>query len=81
MSTAVGKLDKKHQSDVDNEHREGFVSPDQERTKRQSVALVPSDIASLAQSFLLLFNPALFPHKPPPPPVANRVLFTDTEDR
>ncbi|MQL96078.1 hypothetical protein Taro_028743, partial [Colocasia esculenta] len=51
-----------------------------ERTKRQSVALVPSDIASLAQAFQPLFNPALFPHKPPPPPVANRVLFTDSED-
>lgn len=51
-----------------------------ERTKKQSVALVPSDIASLAQTFHTLFNPSLFPHKPPPPPVANRVLFTDSED-
>ncbi|CAA6653925.1 unnamed protein product [Spirodela intermedia] len=51
-----------------------------ERTKKQSIALVPSDIASLAQTFHTLFNPLLFPHKPPPPPVANRVLFTDSED-
>ncbi|XAR48747.1 hypothetical protein NMG60_11031666 [Bertholletia excelsa] len=51
-----------------------------ERTKRQSIALVPKEIAQLAQRFLTLFNPALFPHKPPPAPVANRVLFTDSED-
>ncbi|KAA8520069.1 hypothetical protein F0562_014325 [Nyssa sinensis] len=51
-----------------------------ERTKKQSVALVPKEISKLAQRFFPLFNPALFPHKPPPAPVANRVLFTDAED-
>ncbi|KAL0917073.1 hypothetical protein M5K25_012114 [Dendrobium thyrsiflorum] len=51
-----------------------------ETTMKQSVALVPADIAKLAQRFLHLFNAALFPHKPPTPAVANRVLFTDAED-
>lgn len=51
-----------------------------ENTKKQSVALVPRQITKLAQPFYSLFNPALFPHKPPLPAVANRVLFTDAED-
>ncbi|PKU64803.1 hypothetical protein MA16_Dca012667 [Dendrobium catenatum] len=51
-----------------------------ESTMKQSVALVPADIAKLAQRFLHLFNAALFPHKPPTPAVASRVLFTDAED-
>ncbi|KAL9384276.1 hypothetical protein Peur_024599 [Populus x canadensis] len=51
-----------------------------ESTKKQSVALVPKDISKLAQRFFPLFNPVLFPHKPPPAAVANRVLFTDSED-
>lgn len=51
-----------------------------ERSKKQSIALVPKEIAKLAQRFFPLFNPALFPHKPPPVSVANRVLFTDSED-
>ncbi|KAL8198168.1 hypothetical protein R6Q57_029976 [Mikania cordata] len=51
-----------------------------ERSKNQSIALVPKDIAKLALRFFSLFNPALFPHKPPPSSVANRVLFTDSED-
>ncbi|XP_057481771.1 uncharacterized protein LOC130768698 isoform X2 [Actinidia eriantha] len=51
-----------------------------ERTKKQPVALVSKEIAKLAHRFLPLFNPALFPHKPPPAPVASRVLFTDAED-
>ncbi|KAJ6823704.1 uncharacterized protein M6B38_127595 [Iris pallida] len=52
-----------------------------ETTKKQSVALVPKDIAKSAQRFCPLFNSALFPHKPPLPALANRVLFTDAEDR
>ncbi|CAD6337361.1 unnamed protein product [Miscanthus lutarioriparius] len=52
-----------------------------ERTKRGTVALVPADIARLAQRFFSLFNFALCPHKPPPSPMANRVFFTDAEDR
>lgn len=51
-----------------------------ERSKKQSVAPVPKQIAKLAQRFFFLFNPALFPHKPPPASTANRVLFTDAED-
>ncbi|KAJ9136350.1 hypothetical protein P3X46_033438 [Hevea brasiliensis] len=51
-----------------------------ENAKKQSIALVPKDISKLAQRFFPLFNPALFPHKPPPAAVANRVLFTDSED-
>ncbi|CAK7351221.1 unnamed protein product [Dovyalis caffra] len=51
-----------------------------ESTKKQSIALVPKDISKLAQRFLPLFNPVLFPHKPPPAAVANRVLFTVSED-
>ncbi|KAJ4954889.1 hypothetical protein NE237_011672 [Protea cynaroides] len=51
-----------------------------ESTKKQSVALVQKDIVKLVQRFFPLFNSALFPHKPPPVAVANRVLFTDAED-
>ncbi|XP_059624204.1 uncharacterized protein LOC132267146 [Cornus florida] len=51
-----------------------------EKTKKQSVAVVPREIAKLAQRFFPLFNPALFPHAPPPASVVNRVLFTDSED-
>ncbi|URE39141.1 hypothetical protein MUK42_07914 [Musa troglodytarum] len=51
-----------------------------ENTKKQTVALVPMEIAKLAKRFYPLFNLALFPHKPPVPAVANRVLFTDAED-
>ncbi|CAN4100583.1 unnamed protein product [Withania somnifera] len=51
-----------------------------EKAKKQAVAPVPNEIAKLAQRFYPLFNPALYPHKPPPTVVANRVLFTDAED-
>ncbi|KAK6123629.1 hypothetical protein DH2020_042628 [Rehmannia glutinosa] len=51
-----------------------------EKAKNQSVALVPKEIAKLAQRFWPLFNPALYPRKPPPAALANRVLFTDAED-
>ncbi|XP_074339911.1 uncharacterized protein LOC141677759 isoform X2 [Apium graveolens] len=51
-----------------------------ERSKKQSVAPVPKQIAKLAQRFFFQFNPALFPHKPSPASVVNRVLFTDAED-
>ncbi|XP_043716335.1 uncharacterized protein LOC122664544 isoform X2 [Telopea speciosissima] len=51
-----------------------------ESTKKQSVALVQKDIVKLVQRFFPLFNSALFPHKPPPVAVVNRVLFTDAED-
>ncbi|CAI9756423.1 unnamed protein product [Fraxinus pennsylvanica] len=51
-----------------------------EKAKNQSVALVPKEIAKLAQRFCPLFNPALYPHKPPPAALTSRVLFTDSED-
>ncbi|KAL9268915.1 Myb-like protein [Drosera capensis] len=51
-----------------------------ENTKKECVALVPKPIARLALQFYPLLNPTLFPHKPPPSPVANRLLFTDAED-
>ncbi|RYR13427.1 hypothetical protein Ahy_B04g070432 isoform A [Arachis hypogaea] len=51
-----------------------------ESTKKQSIALVPKEVAKLAQRFVPLLNPSLFPHKPPPAAVVNRVLFTDSED-
>lgn len=52
-----------------------------ESTKKETVALVPADISTLAQRFFSLFNFALFPRKPPAAAMANRVLFTDAEDR
>ncbi|KAL6503132.1 hypothetical protein OROHE_023761 [Orobanche hederae] len=52
-----------------------------EKAKRnQPIALVPKEIAKLTQRFWPLFNPALYPHKPPPAALVNRVLFTDAED-
>ncbi|KAL4563044.1 hypothetical protein LXL04_027075 [Taraxacum kok-saghyz] len=51
-----------------------------EKSRMQSIAFVPKEIARLALQFFPLFNPALFPHKPPPVSVANRFLFTDAED-
>lgn len=51
-----------------------------ESTMKQSIASVPKEIAELTQKFLPMFNPVFFPHKPPPPAVVNRVLFTDSED-
>lgn len=48
---------------------------------KQSSALVPKEVAKLTQRFFSdVFNPELFPHKPPPPAVVNRILFTDSED-
>ncbi|KAG8378617.1 hypothetical protein BUALT_Bualt07G0004100 [Buddleja alternifolia] len=51
-----------------------------EKAKNQPITLVPNEIAKLTQRFWPLFNTALYPHKPPPVPLANRVLFTDAED-
>ncbi|PNY06476.1 putative DUO pollen-like protein [Trifolium pratense] len=50
-----------------------------ESTKK-SIALVPKEVANSSQRFLAVFNPALFPHKPPAAAVVNRILFTDAED-
>lgn len=51
-----------------------------ESSKKQSIALVPKEVASKTQRFLAFFNPALFPHKPPLAASVNRTLFTDSED-
>ncbi|KAI7746798.1 hypothetical protein M8C21_007705 [Ambrosia artemisiifolia] len=51
-----------------------------ERSKNQSIALVPKAIAKLALRFFPLFNPALFPHKPPPSSVANRLIGSRDND-
>ena len=52
-----------------------------ERTKKETIALVPFEIARLTQRFYPLFNRSLFPHKPPFAATAQRVLFTDAEER
>ncbi|KAJ4760491.1 Myb-like protein O [Rhynchospora pubera] len=52
-----------------------------EGSMKQTIALVPTDIARLAKRFYSLFNSEMLPHKPPVSAVANRVLFTDAEDR
>eukprot|EP00268_Persea_americana_P036923 TRINITY_DN36499_c0_g1_i2.p1 TRINITY_DN36499_c0_g1~~TRINITY_DN36499_c0_g1_i2.p1 ORF type:complete len:964 (+),score=215.33 TRINITY_DN36499_c0_g1_i2:1642-4533(+) len=65
---------------VQHEPKKSLAATLVESTKKQSVALVPREIVSLARRFFPLFNIALFPHKPPSPAVANRVLFTDAED-
>ncbi|KAJ8764197.1 hypothetical protein K2173_005377 [Erythroxylum novogranatense] len=41
---------------------------------------IPSLAYKLAQRFIPLFNPGLFPHKTPPAAVVKRILFTDVED-
>jgi len=51
-----------------------------ESTKRQTIAVVPKDIASAMERFSSLFNINLFPRKAPPATAANRLLFTDAED-
>ncbi|XWS15575.1 hypothetical protein CRYUN_Cryun34aG0012500 [Craigia yunnanensis] len=61
-------------------HKKTLAATLVEKTKKQPVAVVPKEIAKLAERFFPLFNPALFPHKPPPMAVAKRVLFTDAED-
>lgn len=67
-------------SDNDQAPKRTMASTLVEKAKKQSVALVPKEIAQLAWRFYPLFNPTLYPHKPPPPSVANRVLFADAED-
>jgi hypothetical protein len=52
-----------------------------EDSMKQSVALVPAYIAKLVQRFYSHFNLEMLPHKPPVSAVANRLLFTDAEDR
>ncbi|KAJ7515369.1 hypothetical protein O6H91_22G011800 [Diphasiastrum complanatum] len=52
-----------------------------ENTKKQCIALVPKEITRAMRRFFLLFNIALYPHKPPPVATANRLLFTEAEDQ
>uniref|UniRef100_A0A7N0UD07 Uncharacterized protein n=1 Tax=Kalanchoe fedtschenkoi TaxID=63787 RepID=A0A7N0UD07_KALFE len=51
-----------------------------ENSKKQPIAPVPRVICKLIQRFYAVFNPALYPRRPPPVVIANRVLFTSTED-
>ena len=51
-----------------------------ESSKKQTIALVPKDVAAAMERFSPLFNKGLFPHTAPPATAANRLLFTDAED-
>jgi hypothetical protein len=51
-----------------------------ESSKKQTIALVPKDVAAAMERFSPLFNKSLFPHTAPPATAANRLLFTDAED-
>ncbi|KAL5974445.1 hypothetical protein ACLOJK_031110 [Asimina triloba] len=66
-------------ADKTHEPKKSLAAMLVESTKN-TVALVPKDVVKLAQRFLPKFNSALYPHKPPPAAIANRVLFTDSED-
>lgn len=78
--TSTASINTVSSSPGQQSRKKTFAATLVESTKKQSVALVPKDIAKLSQRFLPLFNPALFPHKPPPAAVSKRVLFTDSED-
>ena len=49
-------------------------------TKLNGIALVPQEISMIVSRFLPLFNPEMFPHKPPPAALAKRLLFSEAED-
>ncbi|KAL5708580.1 hypothetical protein ACHQM5_019362 [Ranunculus cassubicifolius] len=66
---------------VDQSPKKSLAAALIESTKKQSIAFVPKEIVTLAQRFYAFFNSALYPHKPPPIPVAKRVCFTDSEDK
>lgn len=51
-----------------------------EDTKLNGMVLVPSEIAAAVSRFTTLFDPTLFPYKPPPAALAKRLLFTEAED-
>ncbi|KAH7441467.1 hypothetical protein KP509_03G039200 [Ceratopteris richardii] len=51
-----------------------------EDTKLNGIVLVPVEISAAASKFTKLFDPNLFPHKPPPAALAKRLLFTEAED-
>lgn len=60
--------------------KKSFASALVEFSKKQAVALAPRAIVMLSQQFFHMFNPVLFPHKPPSGALSNRPLFTDAED-
>ena len=49
-------------------------------TKLNGIALVPREISMIVSRFTPLFNPDMFPHKPPPAALAKRLLFSEAED-
>ncbi|MCO5609482.1 hypothetical protein L7F22_063709 [Adiantum nelumboides] len=51
-----------------------------EDTKLNGIILVPVVISSAISRFTALFDPMLFPYKPPPAALAKRLLFTEAED-
>ncbi|KAI5073213.1 hypothetical protein GOP47_0011226 [Adiantum capillus-veneris] len=51
-----------------------------EDTKLNGIIVVPPEIATAISRFTALFDPTLFPYKPPPAALAKRLLFTEAED-
>ncbi|MCO5588920.1 hypothetical protein L7F22_042881 [Adiantum nelumboides] len=51
-----------------------------EDTKLNGIILVPAVISTAISRFTALFDPMLFPYKPPPAALAKRLLFTEAED-
>ncbi|GJT51555.1 homeodomain-like superfamily protein [Tanacetum coccineum] len=72
--------DPTHDKARNNKSKKRIAAAFGERSKKQSIAIVPKPTASLALRFFPIFNLALFPYKPPGICVANRVLFTDSSD-
>ncbi|GKC35804.1 homeodomain-like superfamily protein [Tanacetum coccineum] len=70
--------DPTHDKARNNKSKKRIADVLAERSKKQSIAIVPKPTASLALRFFPIFNPALFPYKPPAICVADRVLFTDS---
>lgn len=58
-SSPASHLEQPHQT------KKSFASAPVECSKKQSVALAPRAIVKLSQQFFHMFNPALFPRKPP----------------
>ncbi|EPS74726.1 hypothetical protein M569_00028, partial [Genlisea aurea] len=84
--SSSGSAESENRGEIDNNSpdsdlpKKSMAATLLEKAKTQPIYLVPKDIAKLAQRFLPFFNPSLYPHKPPPAPLANRVLFTEVED-
>nr|GEZ24326.1 homeodomain-like superfamily protein [Tanacetum cinerariifolium] len=80
LKTVLVSLDPTHDKARNNKSKKRIAAALAERSKKQSIAIVPKPTASLALRFFPIFNPALFPYKPPAICVANRVLFTDSSE-